>query len=356
MISRNALRSVLAATLQAAVLCLAALSSGCTLDYSKDEIFWLQADEALLPVWIRGNRDSAWVVVNVHGGPGSTCMTYPYSASAARLEEASIQVYYDQRGSGASRGNPPDSSFTLEQFVADLDLVIDSIRSIYPGKRYAISGGSWGGTLVTAYAVDPERQDKLDAWILEDGPFNDVICDNLCQAWIMDRAREKIAAGEDAAYWTEALAWLEAHPQAMENFWPEDNKDRLNEYLNRSNAYVYAPEKDNAPSTGMEMTLCSPMDIFSWLGVMNKAGRLLAQNSPRIDLSAGMADIRIPSLVIWGVHDGRVPYPMAQMAYDAIGADPSIKRLVPFEESAHSPESEEPDKYAATVLDFLSGI
>jgi proline iminopeptidase len=356
MTSRNVISVLLAAALLSAPLLAAAFLPGCSLSYSGDQVFWLESRGALLPVWIRGNRGADWVVVNVHGGPGSTCMTHPYGAACARLERTSVQVYYDQRGSGASRGNPADSSFTLEQFVADLDLVLDAARALYPGKRLAISGGSWGGTLVTAYAVDPGRQGKLDAWILEDGPFDDALCDSMSQAWIMERARERIAAGEEAAYWIQALAWLEARPHAMENFWPEDNKDRLNEYLNKSDAYIYAPESDNSPSSGMEMSLCSPMNIFSWLGVMNKAGRLLAQNSPRIDLGSALPGIRIPTLIIWGVHDGRVPFPMARMAYDAISTDPARKRLVPFEASAHSPASEEPVKYVETVLDFLGSL
>jgi len=95
------------------------------------------------------------------------------------------------------------------------------------------------------------------------------------------------------------------------------------------------------------------VNIFGWLLIMNKAGDLLAENSPNIDLTPELAQVTIPTLICWGRHDGRVPLPLAGLAYDAVSTPASLKRLAIFENSAHSPGDEEPEAFYAAVMSFF---
>lgn len=344
---------MIAAGLAASLAALALVS--CNTVSRDGDVVWLDNDGALMPIWIMGNEDSDVVVLNIHGGPGGTSLTGPYGDNAARFHRATIQAYWDQRGSGSSRGDPSDSTFTLEQFVEDTDLAVETLRLLYPGKRIFISGGSWGGELAAAYVVDPKRQAKLAGWIMEDGSFNEPLADELCQRWLMDAARERIASGTDVAYFQGMLDWLTANPNAVRNFWREGNKDRINEYLDRTNAYDRDGSSGSAAaSNGMEMTLLSPINLFGWFMSMNKAGELLAERSPDVDLTGELAKVTIPTLILWGRYDGRVPVALAQIAYDAVSTPAPLKRLVIFENSAHSPSEEEGDAYVGAVIDFLA--
>ena len=76
-------------------------------------------------------------------------------------------------------------------------------------------------------------------------------------------------------------------------------------------------------------------------------------NILELNLSPGMADIVIPSLVLWGRHDGRNTEEMGQDAYDSLGTDPAHKSLVYFEKSAHQPFIEEPDLFVEEVIQFI---
>ena len=330
--------------------------AGCNTVSQDGDVVWLENDGALMPMWILGNKNSDKVVLNIHGGPGATSLTSPYDDVSKKLEESTIQAYWDQRGSGSSRGNPEDSTFTIEQFIEDTDLAVETLRALYPGKKIFLQGSSWGGELAAAYVVSAQRQAKLAGWIMCDGSFNEMLCDELCQKWMMDRAREKLAGGEDTGSWQEVLDWLTANPDAVKNFWKENNKDRINDYLNRTHAYVYREPSGAEENHNVEMTLYSPVNLFGWLSGMNKAGDLLAINSPRLDFTAGLANVTIPTLIIWGRHDGRVPVDLANIAYNTISTPAPLKRCAIFENSAHSPKAEEGDAYYATVMDFLGAL
>ena len=66
-----------------------------------------------------------------------------------------------------------------------------------------------------------------------------------------------------------------------------------------------------------------------------------------------MSAILVPTLITWGRHDGILPVALAQQAYDALGTAPQGKSVVVFEDSAHSPYAEEPDRWLEAVTTFI---
>ncbi|MFE3201947.1 prolyl aminopeptidase [Embleya sp. NPDC059237] len=96
----------------------------------------------------------------VHGGPGSGCSTgvrQLFDPSRYRV------VLFDQRGCGRStpHASDPDTDMrlnTTEHLLAD----IERLREHLGVERWLLYGGSWGSTLILAYAQrHPERVSEI---------------------------------------------------------------------------------------------------------------------------------------------------------------------------------------------------
>lgn len=116
----------------------------------------LDVGDGNLVYWeTRGNPDGKPAVV-VHGGPGSSC-----EGSTGRAFDPGRYriVLYDQRGCGRSTPHASDPAVdmsvnTTEHLLADLE----RLREHLGIERWLLYGGSWGSTLILAYAeLHPER-------------------------------------------------------------------------------------------------------------------------------------------------------------------------------------------------------
>src|SRR5213593_843383 len=79
-------------------------------------------------VMIRGESLENPPLVHLHGGPGFTEMRL-FRHFNAPLEKSFTVISWDQRGTGKSFDRKiPKSSMTVEQFIADLDQLVDATR------------------------------------------------------------------------------------------------------------------------------------------------------------------------------------------------------------------------------------
>jgi pimeloyl-ACP methyl ester carboxylesterase len=80
-------------------------------------------------VMVRGESLANPPLILLHGGPGFSEMRL-FRRYNGPLERSFTVVYWDQRGAGKSfNSNIPKSSMTVEQFIADLDELVDTPRS-----------------------------------------------------------------------------------------------------------------------------------------------------------------------------------------------------------------------------------
>jgi proline iminopeptidase len=106
-----------------------------------------------------GNPDGK-AALAVHGGPGSGCSTRMRSAFDPDRYRA---VLFDQRGCGRSTPHASDpttdmSVNTTEHLLADME----RLREHLGIERWLLFGGSWGSTLILAYAErHPERVSEI---------------------------------------------------------------------------------------------------------------------------------------------------------------------------------------------------
>lgn len=309
------------------------------------DYFFLRNQGAVMPVWVRGNIASNVFIIHLHGGPGGSSIEEAEQKVYLDLESDYAMVYWDQRASGASQGKAQPETITMEQFVEDLEQLIAVINDKYNNPVLFLHGHSWGGALGTAFLVKPGNQAKVKGWIELDGAHNFKKGLVLSREWSINYANQAIATGQDTAFWREALRWYEQYPVL-------DTKSILdvhtNKYLSRANGYIFNLENPN-------LTRFQGGSLHSPAGDQNNGDYV--QTQLQTELKKGYSDqmknITIPALVLWGQHDGIMPVAMAQDAYDHLGTPVSDKKVVIFENSAHSPNREEPDLFIGAVKQFV---
>ncbi|MFJ2029560.1 prolyl aminopeptidase [Streptosporangium sp. NPDC087985] len=120
----------------------------------------LDTGDGNLVYWeVCGNPDGKPALV-VHGGPGSGCST---SVRRTFDPERYRVVLFDQRGCGRSTPHASDpatdmSLNTTEHLIADME----KLREHLGIDRWLLYGGSWGSTLILAYAErHPHRVSEI---------------------------------------------------------------------------------------------------------------------------------------------------------------------------------------------------
>ena len=322
--------------------------TGCSVE---GDMLWVHHKGSKMPVWVRGQVDSGTFLLHIHGGPGFNAFENTGYPAYQKLEKQIAVVYWDQRHSGSSRGTVDDGTLNLEQFVEDLDIVIDLLKKQYKPKRLILLGHSWGGTLGTAYLIQ-KGSAKVNGWIELTGGHNISGAMENSRKWLTDRAKENIKAGRSIAFWQEALDWMKKNPKTTGKLF----KDYA-EWIFRAGGYTYNPahNPDTVEGWDVDATPAGPRDMWGELfnSLYISTGGLDATG---INLVPKMGKIKLPTLIMWGRHDGIIPVSHAQEAYDAIGTPKSKKRLVIFEKSGHTVSTEEPERFYNTVMAFIKSI
>lgn len=318
--------------------------------YDGDHFFVKNAG-ADMPVYIKGNIESNVFILFIHGGPGGSASLASFIPVSKELEKDYAFAYWDQRASGLSQGNPDKETFTVEQFVEDLDLVIDAINLRHNYPKIVFYGISWGGALGSAYLSTGNYQDKVAGFINMDSGHN--LLDGIPKSvvFVMDYAQEQIDNGVNVDYWTEARDWCATVPDMT----IADNYFKYDEYLVNTNAYRYDPDQ---VVQGPEVGAAGTMNSYLSLAIFFNGGYLAKRfNILELNLSPQMANIKIPTMIIWGRHDGVNTIEMGFDAFNSIGGPEfTNKEMVILENSAHEGYIEEQELFMSSFRRFVDGL
>ncbi len=132
--------------------------------------FFVEIDNALLPVVVKGNVASKTFLIILHGGPGGESSIYEEFRLFEDVESNTAVVYFDQRCSGASQGNCDLQNLEMADYLNDIDLLIEILAQRYgDDNSIFLLGHSWGGSLAANYVLSAERQAKLKGCFVVDG-------------------------------------------------------------------------------------------------------------------------------------------------------------------------------------------
>lgn len=270
-------------------------------------------------------RLDAPAAVYLHGGPGYNAYGFE-RAVGAQLERSLRMVYLDQRGCGRSRGDEPDTPFGMEPTVADLE----RLREALSISRWSVIGHSFGGLVALEYAK--RHPDAIDRLVLVEAAADPAAAIEFQIATLVEKtadARPEVAAIArrpdppmeriTAIYQLLGRVELQRHLH-----WADEGAQRRAEDWDREAGLLQCTREGVALAYGEEGRMGSHPELIE----------LLAQ----------------PALFIAGRHSRVISPEMMEEHCRRWGA-----RLVWMEESGHFPFVEEPERFAATVVQFVTG-
>jgi pimeloyl-ACP methyl ester carboxylesterase len=288
-------------------------------------------------VMIRGESVANPPLILVHGGPGLS-ETRLFRHYNAPLEKSFTVVYWDQRGAGKSFDpGIPRSSMTVEQFVSDLDELVDAVCKRLDKANVGIFGHSWGSALGVLYAA---RFPEKVAVYVGSGQYGDA------------------AAGEEASY---EYALAEARrrgnrralrklreigppPHSAEELWTERTVVMRLEGGMRPRAMWKLARALRGPES-------SVLDLPRTMRALRWTLDAMWEETARLNLFDLAPALEMPVFFFLGRNDHWVP-PEAGLAYFEALKAPQ-KQLVWFERSGHEPFVDEPAKFNAAMAESV---
>jgi proline iminopeptidase len=268
---------------------------------------------------------SGFPLLVFHGGPGLDHTWFGDYLDPLTEGGRYRLVLADERACGRSDRTAPRQTWTLGRMAQDVSALAASLGVI---DGYATLGHSYGAFLVLQHAVDRPGE-----------PRGTIVSAGIATARWLQEVDRQLAAFEPVELREQVTSsWArERHVQTQEEasaliedqmpfHFREPRGAALQEYLRRTAGLArYAP------------------DVIRHFSSQDYGG---------IDVEDRLGEVTHPVLVLGGRHDRTC----------AVGASHDMARRLPnaelvvFEDSAHMMFAEEPDRFLATVRQFLDGI
>lgn len=296
-------------------------------------------------MFIKGRNARNPVLLYLHGGMPDYFLTERYPTG---LDEYFTVVWWEQRGSGISRGaDIPPESVNAGQLVSDAVEVTNHLRKRFGQEKIYLMGHS-GGTFIgiQAAALAPEL---YRAYIGVAQMSNQLESERLAHGYMLQRFRDdgnaKMVRRLEEARVGDAIplpdSYLKVRDVAMHRLGVGTTHDMtsivtgllLRSLLNR------------------EYTLSEKIGM--WRGKVFSSSRLW-NTQLSTDLTKKVTRLEIPVYFFHGVYDYTVSYALARSYYKRLEAP--VKGFYTFKQSAHSPLFEEPAWMGEIVrADVLTG-
>jgi pimeloyl-ACP methyl ester carboxylesterase len=293
-------------------------------------------------LWFRGVDVDNPAVILLHGGPG-TSEGALFRHFNSDLEHHFLMVYWEQRGTGRSyRASIPPGSMTIDQFVRDLDEVVDLVRARFHKRHVVLLGHSWGSAIGLLYAA--RHPGKVAAYVGVGQVADMREGERLSYEFAVREARRRNHRGA-----MKALRKIGAPPHTV--------KEMLTsrKWIERFGGSFHAKL-----STGKLIWAALRTDEANLVDLVRfgKGNRFsldhLWEEFRAFRIDDRLIRFQTPIVFILGCHDWQVPSVLAARYFERIHAPE--KRLVWFEQSAHNPPFEEPERFNRTVVDVLTPL
>jgi pimeloyl-ACP methyl ester carboxylesterase len=291
-------------------------------------------------LWFRGVDVDNPAVILLHGGPG-TSEGALFRRFNSDLEHEFLMVYWEQRGTGRSyRASIPPESMTIDQFVRDLDDVVELVRARFHKRRVVLLGHSWGSAIGLSYAA--RHPGKVAAYVGVGQVADMREGERLSYEFALGEARRR--NDRDAI---RALQEIGPPPHGVDAMltsrkWVERFGGSFHADLSTGKLIWAALQTDEA----------NLIDLIRF-GQGNRFSlKHLWEEFRTFDIDDRLARFETPIVFMLGRHDWQVPAVLAARYFERI--DAPAKRLVWFERSAHNPPFEEPARFNRAVIDALT--
>ncbi len=318
-----------------------------------EETFYLRNNGSDMPVFMRGNETSDVIVVLLHGGPGDSSTAYMRRAFAQQLHQYYTFAYWDQRQQGNSHGHIDTDEVDLDIIVEDLFHVVQALKTRYGSdKRIYLMGHSWGGTVGTAFLQTANYQEEIAGFIEISGGYDFPTINIETVKMMREIGQVEIDAGRNVERWQEIIDYI--NTLNMEELLSIDESLQLNSYAGDirreellDDLYIIPTERDfedvNVPVSHQTTVMMNGISIFLQKELINKV--------LTTSLTANLDKINVPTLLIWGKYDFKVPPKLGEIALEQLGS--TDKTLKIYEHAAHNPMTYDTDRFVDDVVMFI---
>jgi proline iminopeptidase len=290
---------------------------------------------------IRGTDASNPVLLLIQQGPG-----LPMLNEVSRfdrllgLEEDFTVVYWDQRGCGRSLRRPQDrTDITTERMVTDTVSLLEVLHDRFGDKTY-VAGFSFGAT-IGAYAA-AQRPDLVATLVAVGMDIDGVAAGKSAYDFALDAARER--RNRRATRQLEAIGpppHLDGKQFATRVRWATT-------FGGVSTNETYGSLVRGLLASLIRSSDYTAGDVLRTVRGVTATQAALLPELACMDLVRDLPRIDVPVVMVQGRLDRVAPGEAAQQYFDSLTA-PS-KQLVWFENSAHTPQLEEPEKFRDLLL------
>jgi len=318
-----------------------------------EETFYVRNGDADMPVFMRGNKTSDAIIVLLHGGPGDSSVNYLNDNWARQLMDSYSFAFWDQRQQGNSHGKLDREETTLTLIVEDLNYVIKTLKIRYGAdKRIFLMGHSWGGAVGTAYLQTSDYQNEIDGFIEISGGYDFPLINEESIKMMNKIGNEEIDKGKNVEKWEEILEF--ANNLDLNNISLDEALD-LNSFAGEISSEKLIEDQYKIASTRNFTNASS--DVSNGINVLMNAISIFVQKdliekALENRLSEDLEKIEIPTLLIFGKYDFKVPPSLGRLAFEKISS--INKTLYIYEHSGHSPMNSDPDRFVDDVVAFIN--
>lgn len=276
------------------------------------------------------------VLLFLHGGPGVP-NRHGVRARDLDLKDAFTVVAWDQRGCGGSYAGCPAESLTLDRMVEDAAELVDWLCVHLGVERVYILGGSWGTELGTFLVA--RHPAHIGGYIGYGQVVDGIRNEDVSYSYCVDAAR---AAGDEKSL--EVLRRV--GPPVRGQYTPVvDGLVAQRKVLSKYGGHSVRKER-YLLDTALPILSSSEYTIADKVRAAKGYRFSLEHLWPTIvdyDFLEGPHDFAVPYYIFQGRHDNTTPSELIEEYYAKLTAPD--KDLVWFEDSAHGPLSEEPEKF-----------
>jgi proline iminopeptidase len=294
---------------------------------------------SLQTVVIRGRDRSNPLLIWLHGD--SISETPVLRRFNAVLEDHFTVVYWDQRYAGRSLDfhAPKPKNLTIDDCVADLEVVMDRLKARFGPRKVVILGHSWGTVLGVLYTErHPER---VAAYVGLSQVTNTPENERRSYDWALAEAGR---AGNTKAL--EALRALGPPPRAAGNsFTPRHWLDVF------GGGFRGDVSLGKLALVGARSSEANWRNYASVLKAPPYMQELMMGEFSHLVLDEGHTTFAVPVFLLSGRYDHQSESGLAYRYFERITAP--RKAFVWFETSAHNPQFEEPAKFNAWIIDNI---
>lgn len=324
--------------------------SGKVLEGSIAEKVFVKINGVKQGMFIKGKDETKPVLLLLHGGPGMAdyflSKKYP-----ANLEDEFVVCYWEQRGTGLSySADIAPETMTTEQFQSDAIAVTNYLRERFNQEKIYLMGHSWGTYIgIQAVAKAPEL---YYVYIAMSQVVDQPKSERLSYSYMLEQYTSSGNTGMVKKF--EQYPALESD-EALKEYRASSLRDEAMHDLGVGTMHNMKSVISGIFFPSLRCTDYTPIErINIWRGkaFSGKAG--LREEQDRFNAFSDVPTLEIPVYFFGGRYDYTCCYSLQKEYYEQLKAP--VKGFYTFNESAHSPLFEEPEK-AMDVLrkDVLGG-